>query len=98
MFENKYNDSCASLANLALKLTDLDESVIAKAKREGGEGALLKLISENCKPIVTAAEVIALIEEVVTGFVAAAVAGFVTAEQVAEMIEDTIHPGTDPEE
>lgn len=90
MFENKYNDSCASLANLALKLTDLDESVIAKAKRAGGEGALLKLISENCKPIVTAAEVSALIE--------AAVAGFVTAEQVAEMIEEAIHPETDPEE
>ena len=90
MFENKYNDSCASLANLALKLTDLDESVIAKAKREGGEGALLKLISENCKPIVTATEVSALIE--------AAVAGFVTAEQVAEMIEEAIHPETDPEE
>ena len=90
MFENKYNDSCASLANLALKLTDLDESVIAKAKREGGDGALLKLISENCKPIVTAAEVSALIE--------AAVAGFVTAEQVAEMIEEAIHPETDPEE
>ncbi len=90
MFENKYNDSCASLANLALKLTDLDESAIAKAKREGGEGALLKLISENCKPIVTAAEVSALIE--------AAVAGFVTAEQVAEMIEEAIQPETDPEE
>ena len=90
MFENKYNDSCASLANLALKLTDLDESVIAKAKREGGEGALLKLISENCKPIVTAAEVSTLIE--------AAVAGFVTAEQVAEMIEEAIQPETDPEE
>lgn len=53
MFENKYNDTTTSLANLALKLTGATEDEIIKIRTGHGDGGLLKLISERCKDFVT---------------------------------------------
>lgn len=63
MLDNPYNDSATSLANLVIKLTGADVSVVQKIKESVGEHGLLKYLSENIKDVVSRDDVSAMIAE-----------------------------------